>query len=107
MSRIILLALSIAVGVIIGFLLGRPWRKREYQYARPKKVGEDSQCISVSPCRVLRVRSKASGPIHRMLRSYALPSPVDICYCGSEAHRAHERINMGSYDVRFPSKAGE
>ena len=36
MSRIILLALSIAVGVIIGFLLGRPWRKRE-QYARPKR----------------------------------------------------------------------
>jgi len=43
MSRIILLALSIAVGVIIGFLLGRPWRKREHQYARPKRVGEDSQ----------------------------------------------------------------
>jgi len=29
MSRIILLALSLAVGVIVGFLLGRPWRHRE------------------------------------------------------------------------------
>jgi len=42
MSRIILLALSIAVGVIIGFLLGRPWRKRD-QYARPKRSGDDSR----------------------------------------------------------------
>jgi len=36
MSRIILLALSLAVGTIVGFLLGRPWRRRE-QYARPKR----------------------------------------------------------------------
>ena len=42
MSRIILLALSLAVGAIVGFLLGRPWRKRrEYEItkqppARPK-----------------------------------------------------------------------
>ena len=42
MSRIILLALSIAVGVIIGFLLGRPWRKR-HQYARPNRAGDESQ----------------------------------------------------------------
>jgi len=42
MSRIILLALSVAVGVIIGFLLGRPWRKREHQYARPKRTGDES-----------------------------------------------------------------
>jgi len=41
MSRIILLALSMAVGVIIGFLLGRPWRKRD-QYARPKRAGDES-----------------------------------------------------------------
>ena len=41
MSRIILLALSIAVGVIIGFLLGRPWRRRG-QYARPTRAREDS-----------------------------------------------------------------
>jgi len=41
MSRIILLALSIAVGVIIGFLLGRPWRKRA-QYARPTRDSEGS-----------------------------------------------------------------
>jgi len=43
MSRIILLALSIAVGVIIGFLLGRPWRKRDHQYAQPKRAGDDGQ----------------------------------------------------------------
>jgi len=42
MSRIILLALSVAVGVIIGFLLGRPWRKRD-RYARPKQTGGESQ----------------------------------------------------------------
>ena len=35
MSRIILLALSLAVGVIVGFLLGRPWRKPK-QYAISK-----------------------------------------------------------------------
>jgi len=35
MSRIILLTLSCAVGVIVGILLGRPWRRRE-QYARAK-----------------------------------------------------------------------
>ncbi len=39
MSRIILLALSLAVGVIVGFLLGRPWRRRE-RYARPPESGE-------------------------------------------------------------------
>jgi uncharacterized integral membrane protein len=36
MSRIILLALSLAVGVIVGFLLGRPWR-RQRQYATTKQ----------------------------------------------------------------------
>lgn len=44
MSRIILLALSLAVGVIVGFLLGRPWRRRG-QYAitkKPPKTREDS-----------------------------------------------------------------
>jgi len=39
MSRIILLALSLAVGVIIGFLLGRPWRRRR-QYATTKQPSE-------------------------------------------------------------------
>ncbi len=39
MSRIILLALSLAVGVIVGFLLGRPWRKREL-HARAKRPPE-------------------------------------------------------------------
>lgn len=39
MSRIILLALSLAVGVIVGVLLGRPWCRRE-QYARPKRPPE-------------------------------------------------------------------
>ena len=36
MSRIILLGLSLAVGVVVGFLLGRPWQRRE-QYARTKR----------------------------------------------------------------------
>jgi uncharacterized integral membrane protein len=40
MSRIILLALSLAVGVIVGFLLGRPWRRRE-RYARPRRTPEN------------------------------------------------------------------
>jgi len=39
MSRIILLALSLAVGVIIGFLLGRPWQRRR-QYASTKQPPE-------------------------------------------------------------------
>jgi len=42
MSRIILLAISLAVGVIVGFLLGRPWRRRE-QYARAKRVPEGDE----------------------------------------------------------------
>jgi len=29
MSRIILLALSLSVGVIVGILLGRPWRRQQ------------------------------------------------------------------------------
>jgi len=41
MSRIILLALSLAVGAVVGFLLGRPWRRRE-QYARTKRPPESS-----------------------------------------------------------------
>lgn len=40
MSRIILLALSLTVGVIVGFLLGRPWRKHR-QYAITKHPPED------------------------------------------------------------------
>jgi putative membrane protein len=39
MSRILLLALSLAIGVIVGFLLGRPWR-RQQQYARAKRPPE-------------------------------------------------------------------
>jgi uncharacterized integral membrane protein len=45
MSRIILLALSIAVGVIIGFLLGRPWR-RQAQYVRSRPADEDDPSSS-------------------------------------------------------------
>ena len=41
MSRIVLLTLSIAVGVIIGLLLGRPWRKRNSEYAQPEQAGEE------------------------------------------------------------------
>ena len=41
MSRIILLALSIAMGVIIGFLVGRPWRRRD-KTPRPKRTSEES-----------------------------------------------------------------
>jgi len=44
MSRIILLALGIAVGVIIGFLLGRPWRKSS-PHVRSRQLGEDDQSI--------------------------------------------------------------
>ena len=40
MSRITLLALSIAVGLTIGFLLGKPWRKQA-QIARSRPAGED------------------------------------------------------------------
>jgi uncharacterized integral membrane protein len=39
MSRIILLALSLVVGVVVGFLLGRPWGKRS-QYAISRESSE-------------------------------------------------------------------
>jgi uncharacterized integral membrane protein len=39
MSRIILLVASLGIGVIVGFLLGRPWRKHT-QYAISKQASE-------------------------------------------------------------------
>ena len=39
MSRILLLTLSLAIGVVVGFLLGRPWRKPE-RYAASKEPPE-------------------------------------------------------------------
>ena len=39
MSRIVLLALSLAIGVIVGFLLGRPWRKREHYAVKKQPPG--------------------------------------------------------------------
>ena len=30
-SRIVLLAISFLVGIVVGFLLGRPWRKKRKQ----------------------------------------------------------------------------
>lgn len=39
MSRIILLALSLAVGIVVGFLFGRPWRKQS-QYAISRESPE-------------------------------------------------------------------
>lgn len=42
MSRIILLAASLGIGVIVGFLLGRPWRKHT-QYAIAKKSSDEQQ----------------------------------------------------------------
>lgn len=40
MSRVLLLAGSLVVGVVIGFLLGRPWRRR-------KKTPKQSEASSV------------------------------------------------------------
>jgi len=42
MSRIILLALTLAVGVIVGFLLGRPWRRRDRTAGSTPPVEDDS-----------------------------------------------------------------
>ena len=42
MSRIILLALSLALGVIVGFLLGRPWRRRDRTAESTPPVENDS-----------------------------------------------------------------
>lgn len=42
-SRIVLLAITFLVGIVVGFLLGRPWRrKKEPAKAEPKqeKLGE-------------------------------------------------------------------
>ena len=38
MSRIVLLTITFAVGILVGFLLGRPWRRRKKEFARIKKV---------------------------------------------------------------------
>jgi uncharacterized integral membrane protein len=44
MSRIVLLAITFLVGIVVGFLLGRPWRRRKTEPTkadtRPEKPGE-------------------------------------------------------------------
>ncbi len=38
MSRVILLAGALLVGVLIGFLLGRPWRRRNTAIVKPRSA---------------------------------------------------------------------
>jgi uncharacterized integral membrane protein len=42
-SRIVLLALSLVVGVVVGLLPGRPWRKRPARYARAKPPADSEE----------------------------------------------------------------
>ena len=42
MSRIVLLAITFLVGIVVGFLIGRPWRHRKREFAKVKKTPEES-----------------------------------------------------------------
>jgi len=39
-SRIVLLAITFLVGIVIGFLLGRPWRRKKKEFARVERAPE-------------------------------------------------------------------
>lgn len=43
MSRIVLLAITFLVGILVGFLLGRPWRKRKKEFARVERAPEKTE----------------------------------------------------------------
>ncbi len=40
MSRIVLLGIAFLVGIVVGFLLGRPWRRRRTEFAKVKKTDD-------------------------------------------------------------------
>ena len=42
MSRIVLLAITFLVGIVVGFLIGRPWRRRRREHAKVEKTPEES-----------------------------------------------------------------
>lgn len=39
-SHIILLAITFLVGIVVGFLLGRPWRRRKKEFAKVTRTPE-------------------------------------------------------------------
>jgi uncharacterized integral membrane protein len=41
MSRIVLLAITFLVGIVVGFLLGRPWKRRNKDYARIRSSSKE------------------------------------------------------------------
>jgi len=41
-SRIVLLAITFLVGLVVGFLLGRPWRRKK-EFARVKRASESNE----------------------------------------------------------------
>jgi putative membrane protein len=41
MSRIVLLAITFLVGIVVGFLLGRPWRRRKKDVETIRKSAEE------------------------------------------------------------------
>lgn len=41
MSRIVLLAITFLVGIVVGFLIGRPWRRRRREYATVDKTPDE------------------------------------------------------------------
>ena len=42
MSRIVLLAITFLVGIVVGFLIGRPWRRRRKVYAKVERTPNES-----------------------------------------------------------------
>jgi uncharacterized integral membrane protein len=43
MSRIVLLAIAFLVGIVVGFLLGRPWRRKKREFARVERAPEKAE----------------------------------------------------------------
>jgi uncharacterized integral membrane protein len=42
MSHIVLLGITFLVGLVVGFLLGRPWRRKK-EFARVKRASESDE----------------------------------------------------------------
>ena len=43
MPRIVLLAIAFLVGIVVGFLLGRPWRRKKREFARVERAPEKAE----------------------------------------------------------------
>ena len=51
MSRIVLLAIAFLVGIVVGFLLGRPWRRKKSETALKVRRTHETEPASRPPVR--------------------------------------------------------